>query len=178
MHKVNGSLANPDGLGHPYHQMSTLVRVTDPAHPLSLASMKAYFAELAAIFPEGFDPGPLTDDSLSPMRPPSGAFLLAIRDDRATGCVGLRREDQTTGEVKRLWVAPEARGEGLAQRLMSEIETCARASGLIRLVLDTSRYLPKAIDFYRQQGWQEIARYNDNPYAHHFFEKRLTTFTG
>lgn len=158
--------------------MSILIRPIDPAHPDAIASMQAYFAELAAVFPGGFDPGPLTDVSLAPMRPPIGTFLLAADRASPVGCVGMRREDPTTGEVKRLWVAPEARGEGLAQRLMAEIEVCARASGLTRLVLDTSRHLPKAIDFYRLQGWQEIARYNDNPYAHHFFEKRLTSLIG
>lgn len=149
------------------------IRSADPTDPMALASMRSYFAELAAIFPQGFDPGPLTEESLSSMRAPEGHFLLAFDRATAIGCVGLRREDTSTGEIKRLWVAPAARQSGLARALMAEIEAQARAMGLSRLVLDTSRHLPKAVAFYHHQGWTEIARYNDNPYAHHFFEKRL-----
>lgn len=153
--------------------MSQSIRPIDPTAPQAITSMQAYFAELATIFPQGFDPGPLTEDSLASMRPPAGQFLLALDGDKALGCVGLRREDATTGEVKRLWVTPSARSSGLARSLMAKIEDHARQMGLSRLVLDTSRHLPKAIAFYSRQGWTEIARYNDNPYAHHFFEKAL-----
>ncbi|WP_435257655.1 GNAT family N-acetyltransferase [Thioclava sp. FR2] len=171
--KVNGGLANLPADCILRHIMRHDIRPADPTDPQSLASMQDYFAELAAIFPQGFDPGPLTEESLSSMRAPDGLFLLAFDGRTAIGCVGLRREDATTGEVKRLWVAPAARQSGLARALMAEIETKARTMGLSRLVLDTSRHLPKAVAFYHRQGWTEIARYNDNPYAHHFFEKRL-----
>ncbi|NJM84082.1 MAG: GNAT family N-acetyltransferase, partial [Tabrizicola sp.] len=77
------------------------------------------------------------------------------------------------GEVKRLWVARAARGAGLATHLMTAIEDQARRLGMTSLVLDTSRYLPRAVAFYRRHGWAEIARYNDNPYAHHWFGKTI-----
>lgn len=153
--------------------MTPDIRPIDATAPQAIAAMQAYFAELDRIFPNGFDPGPLTADTLADMRPPSGAFLLATDGATTLGCVGLRREDATTAEVKRLWVAPSARGTGLAQRLMHAIENHARAQGATRLVLDTSRHLPGAVAFYRKHGWTEIPRYNPNPFAHHWFEKRL-----
>lgn len=153
--------------------MTHSIRPIDPADPMAIRAMTAYFAELAALFPGGFDPGPLTEDTLAPMRPPLGQFLMAFDGTTPTGCVGLRQEDAKTGEVKRLWVAPTARQSGLARALMAQIEDHARQMGLTRLVLDTSRHLPKAVAFYHRQGWAEIARYNDNPYAHHFFERGL-----
>jgi ribosomal protein S18 acetylase RimI-like enzyme len=75
--------------------------------------------------------------------------------------------------VKRLWIAPEARGQGLARRLMQRVEAAARGAGLTRLVLDTNATLTEAMALYRRLGWQEIARYNDNPYAQAWFAKDL-----
>ncbi|MDG1282412.1 MAG: GNAT family N-acetyltransferase [Pseudorhodobacter sp.] len=66
-----------------------------------------------------------------------------------------------------------ARQEGLATRLMTRIETEARALGMTALRLDTSAHLPEAVAFYRRHGWVEIPRYNDNPYAHHWFTRSL-----
>ncbi len=153
--------------------MATDIRDTDPADPRALAAMRAYFAELDAVFPGGFDPAPLTGASLADMRPPHGAFLLACDGAQTFACVGLRREDGTTGEVKRLWVSPAARGQGLAPRMMAALTDRARKRGMTRLILDTSAHLPGAVALYHRLGWTEIARYNDNPYAHHFFEMRL-----
>lgn len=153
--------------------MTVEIHDTDPADPLALASMRAYFAELNGVFPGGFDPGPLTETSLADMRAPHGAFLLALDGDRVLGCVGLRREDGTTGEVKRLWVSPATRGRGLAPMLMAAVTDRARQMAMTRLILDTSAHLPGAVALYRRLGWREIARYNDNPYAHHFFEMHL-----
>lgn len=153
--------------------MTIRIRPIDPADPQALGCLKAYYAELDRTFPNGFDPGPVTEDGMDQLRPPLGLFLLAFLDGAAIGCIGLRGDGSKTGEVKRLWVAEAARGTGLARQFMHEIEIQARRMGMTRLVLDTSRYLPKAVAFYRLQGWDETARYNDNPYAHHFFAKTL-----
>lgn len=158
---------------HPCAIMNITIRPTDPNDPQALGCLRAYYAELDQTFPQGFDPGPITDDGMDQLRPPLGLFLLAFQGETAIGCVGLRGDGTPTGEIKRLWVAPEARGLGLADALMAKAEAAARAIGMTRLVLDTSRHLPKAVAFYRKRGWAEIARYNDNPYAHHFFERLL-----
>jgi GNAT superfamily N-acetyltransferase len=76
------------------------------------------------------------------------------------------------GEIKRMWVAPDARGLGIAQRLLDAIEAQAVSMGLDTLQLDTNRALTEAHALYTRNGYREIPRYNDNPYADHWFEKR------
>ena len=158
--------------------MQITITPIDPAHPDAITCLRAYYAELAGIFPGGFDPGPLPGDGLEEMRAPLGTFLVAYAGQTPVGCAALRGDGTPEAEVKRLWVAPPQRAQGLAARLMAEVEAMAQAQGIIRLVLDTSRHLPKAVAFYHRHGWTEIPRYNDNPYAHHFFEKHLKADPG
>ena len=105
--------------------------------------------------------------------PPAGHFVVARLDDAAVGCGALKRLDAATGEVKRVWVADEARGLGVASRIMEKLEGLARDSGFAVLKLDTNRALPEAHALYRKLGYRETARYNDNPYADFWFEKVL-----
>jgi ribosomal protein S18 acetylase RimI-like enzyme len=72
-----------------------------------------------------------------------------------------------------MWIAPEARGLGLGARLLQELERQARDAGVRVLRLETNRALREAIALYRQSGYVEVDRFNDEPYAHHWFEKRL-----
>jgi GNAT superfamily N-acetyltransferase len=87
--------------------------------------------------------------------------------------VGLKGEGQGIGEIKRLWVAPSARGIGLSKRLMVKAEGVARELSIKTLRLDTNRALPEAKQLYLRTGWKEIDRFNDDPYADSFFEKQL-----
>ncbi len=134
--------------------------------------LNAYFSELAARFEGGFDD---TDDyaRVDGMTPPTGLFVIARLDGDAVGCGGFKRVDKATGEIKRVWTAPSARGMGVARRMLRALETVAREKGLKTLRLDTNRALTEARALYRSEGYTEIARFNDNPYAHHWFEKRL-----
>lgn len=143
----------------------------DPAGPQAAACLGAYYGELAARFDAGFDPGPPADPAQ--FLPPSGLFLIATRAGVPVGCVALRTDAPGVAEVKRLWVSPDARGIGLATRLMSAVESLARAMGFHTLRLDTNRILTEAVAMYRRAGWTEIAAYNDNPYAHHWFQRDL-----
>ncbi|CAK8743200.1 hypothetical protein SODG_006336 [Sodalis praecaptivus] len=68
---------------------------------------------------------------------------------------------------------PAARGLGIAQRLLATLETQAAAAGVQTLRLDTHRSLTEACALYARNGYREIAPYNTNPYAHHWFEKKL-----
>ncbi len=135
--------------------------------------LAAYFRELAARFESGFDAG--ADDSarVEDMTPPSGLFMIARLDGEAVGCGGFKRVDKATGEIKRVWTAPSARGMGVARRMLRALETAAREIGLKTLRLDTNRALTEAHALYRREGYREVSRFNDNPYAHHWFEKRL-----
>ena len=135
--------------------------------------LDAYFRELAARFETGFDAA--TDDSarVEDMSPPSGLFVIARLDGDAVGCGGFKRIDKTTGEIKRVWTAPLARGSGVARRVLRMLESAAREKGVKTLRLDTNRALTEAHALYRSEGYREIARFSDNPYADHWFEKRL-----
>jgi DNA-binding MarR family transcriptional regulator/GNAT superfamily N-acetyltransferase len=135
--------------------------------------LDAYFRELAARFESGFDAG--ADDSahVEDMAPPTGLFVIARLDGDAVGCGGFKRVDKATGEIKRVWTAPSARGIGVARRMLRTLEAAAREKGLKTLRLDTNRALTEAHALYRSEGYREVARFSDNPYAHHWFEKRL-----
>jgi DNA-binding MarR family transcriptional regulator/GNAT superfamily N-acetyltransferase len=135
--------------------------------------LDAYFHELKARFETGFDAA--ADDSAraEDMTPPSGLFVIARLDCEAVGCGGFRRIDKTTGEIKRVWTAPAARGLGVARRVVRTLEAAAREKGLNTLRLDTNRALTEAHALYWSEGYREIARFSDNPYAHRWFAKRL-----
>jgi GNAT superfamily N-acetyltransferase len=138
----------------------------------ALACLDAYFAELAARFDAGFDasasPSPPEDYA-----PPHGAFVMARLDGRPVGIGALKALDAGAGEIKRVWTAPDARGLGVARRILHALEGAARQRGFALLRLDTNRTLIEAQAFYAGEGYREIPRYNDNPYADHWFEKRL-----
>jgi ribosomal protein S18 acetylase RimI-like enzyme len=72
-----------------------------------------------------------------------------------------------------MWVAPTARGLGLGRRLLTELERLAAEHGVRRVRLETNRNLTEAIALYRSAGYREVSPFNDEPYAHHWFEKQL-----
>jgi thiamine kinase-like enzyme len=100
-------------------------------------------------------------------------FVIARLGDDVVGCGGVQWIDQETAEIRRMWVDSGRRGIGLGKRLLGYLEAEARASGRTRVVLDTNGSLTEAISMYRALGYSAIERYNDNPYAHHWFEKSL-----
>ena len=132
-----------------------------------------YYAELARRFDKGFDVTLSRDPEAGDMIRPRGVFLVAVSDGIPIGCVGLKGHGGETGEIKRLWVSPAARGLGLARRLMTAAEEAARDLSIRILRLDTNSALPEAERLYRSSGWTEIERFNDDPYPDLFFEKRL-----
>ena len=146
----------------------------DPDAAAARACLAAYLALLSARIPNlGTCHVPLPDPEAPAYRPPQGAFLLAWLGDQPVGCVSLKTVAPGVGEVKRLWVAPAARGQGLARRLMAAIEDEARTLGLTHLRLDTNESLPEAIALYRATGWAEVAPFTAFP-ATHWFAKPLT----
>lgn len=145
----------------------------DPRDADSLYCLQAYYAELARRFEQGFDVNLSADPEATDMIPPRGSFLLAMSDGLPVGCVGLKGTGKGYGEIKRLWIAPAARGLGLAKRLMTAAEDTARSLGMTTLRLDTNAALPEAIRLYETTGWHQIDRFNDDPYPTHFFEKHL-----
>jgi GNAT superfamily N-acetyltransferase len=132
-----------------------------------------YYGELARRFKGGFDVSLSRDPDAADMIAPRGTFLVAMSDGLPIGCVGLKGDGGVSAEVKRLWVAPSARGLGLGRRLMESVESAARDIAIQVLRLDTNSALPEAGLLYRTSGWTEIDRFNDDPYPDLFFEKRF-----
>lgn len=149
--------------------LGTTIAPADPEGPEARACLSAYLTLLHQRIPgitAAHVPDP--DPEAASYRPPKGAFLLAHADGRAVACVALKAVDATTGEVKRLWVADEARGMGLARAMMAAIEAEAGKLGFTRLRLDTNENLPEAIALYRRLGWDECAPFTPFPATHWF----------
>jgi DNA-binding MarR family transcriptional regulator/GNAT superfamily N-acetyltransferase len=132
-----------------------------------------YFAEIARRFEHGFDPDESDVAEDDEMRPPAGLFLVARLRGEPVGCGGLKRHGGTQAEVKRMWVSESVRGLGLGRRILAELEVRAVDAGARVIRLDTNSALPEAVGLYRSAGYREIPAFNANPYAHHWFEKRL-----
>jgi GNAT superfamily N-acetyltransferase len=105
------------------------------------------------------------------LTPPSGTFIVAWMDDAAVGCGGLRRIDDATGEIKRMFVAADARRRGVARALLAELEATARSLGYTRLILETGVKQPEAIALYQAHGYGPIKPYGvykDSPLSRCF----------
>lgn len=146
----------------------------DPRSAEAARCLQQYYAELAARFPGGFelhaDDAPDADE----FAPPAGCMLVARLFGDAVGCGAIRTLGPGLGEIKRMWVSPQVRGLGVGRRLLLELEQAAMGLRLRTVRLDTNGSLAEALRLYRATGYREIPRYNDNPYAQHWFEKSLS----
>lgn len=104
----------------------------------------------------GPDDGPIDATQFAP---PDGAFLLARVDDAVIGCGGLRRLDDTTAEIKRMFVRAPHRRRGHGRRLLLALEQHARLTGYDRVVLETGTAQPEAMALYAQEGYHPITPY-------------------
>ena len=147
--------------------------VEAPETPDSRRCIASYFAELNERFDGGFDPGKGRPHDEATLRPPAGWLVIARIDGQPVGCGAVTRLGEDVVEIKRMWTAPDARGQGVARRILVRLEEIATSIGARIVRLDTNSTLSEAQAFYRSAGYREIARYNDNPYAHLWFEKRL-----
>jgi GNAT superfamily N-acetyltransferase len=117
--------------------------------------------------------------SVDELRPPSGTFLVARHERQLVGGVGLRSISDPSlhvAEVKRLWVRPDLRRQGIALGLMNEVETSARDLGYVTLFLETGPAQPEALALYRSNGWTEIDEYPAGVFCHpqsHWFKKDI-----
>ena len=153
---------------------ASLVEITaeEPRSADGRWCLQQYFAELADRFDSGFDPV-LSITGEDELTPPQGLLLVARLHEEPVGCGGLKHLRDAPPEVKRMWVAPEARGLGLGRRILRELERHAVDAGASTIRLETNQALGEAIQLYRSSGYCEVPAFNDEPYAHHWFEKRL-----
>jgi DNA-binding MarR family transcriptional regulator/GNAT superfamily N-acetyltransferase len=145
----------------------------DPAHPHARHCVQKYFAELERRFDAGFDPGLSISANDDELRPPAGLFLVATLGAEPVGSGALKFHDDAPTEIKRMWVAESARGLGVGRRLLGELEKHAADHGAQAVRLETNKSLVEAISLYRSAGYIEVAPFNTEPYAHHWFEKQL-----
>jgi DNA-binding MarR family transcriptional regulator/GNAT superfamily N-acetyltransferase len=147
----------------------------DPGHPSAQHCLHEYFSELDRRFDSGFDPARSIPADQDDMRPPAGLFLVASLHKEPIGSGALKFHGAAPAELKRMWVAESARGLGVGRRLLEELERHAAANGVRKLRLETNKSLVEAISLYRSAGYLEVAPFNDEPYAHHWFEKDIAT---
>jgi DNA-binding MarR family transcriptional regulator len=167
-----------DRLARALSEAGLLVRAAtvtfDQADPGSLMAREVvdrYFTEIGRRF--GFDSAGETEKDARLLVPPAGVFVVAVSDGEPVACGGLCTLAPGAGELKRMWVHDEWRGAGLGSRLLRHLEDQARARGHAIVRLDTNAALTEAIAMYQRAGYRAVARYNDNPWATHFFEKSL-----
>ena len=149
------------------------VAVRDPRHRDARACVRAYFGELAGRFDGGFDPALSISADDGELTEPAGLLLVASLHGEPVGCGAVKFHGDEPAEIKRMWVAPAARGLGLGRRLLAELETRAQARGALVTRLETNRALVEAISLYRSAGYQEVPAFSAEPYAHHWFAKTL-----
>jgi DNA-binding MarR family transcriptional regulator/GNAT superfamily N-acetyltransferase len=142
----------------------------DPSSDDARWCLQQYFGELSQRFEGGFDPARALPVDVTP---PAGVMLLARRGEQLLGCGSLKLEPEAPAYLKRMWVSPEARGIGLGRRLLRELEQRAAAAGATAVQLETNRALHEAIALYRHSGYAEVPPFNNEPYAHHWFQKPL-----
>jgi DNA-binding MarR family transcriptional regulator/GNAT superfamily N-acetyltransferase len=136
--------------------------------------LRQYFAELNQRFETGYDPDHALAVAAPDITPPAGALLLVWLREQPVGCGSLKLHPGEPAEIKRIWVSQDVRGLGVGRRLLSALEDHARDAGAPAVRLDTNRALHEAIALYRSTGYCEVPPYNNEPYAHYWFEKPLS----
>ena len=150
----------------------TILRLESLDGPAGRSLLAGFAEEIATLYP-GWTAETGPSATAEELGPPGGLFLVAYADDQPVGCGGIKRLSETVAELKRLYVAPQARNLGLAHDLLDALEDGARDTGYSIVRLDTGANQPAAIKLFRSSGYIEINDYNDNPYASYWFEKAL-----
>jgi DNA-binding MarR family transcriptional regulator/GNAT superfamily N-acetyltransferase len=152
---------------------SVQIRAVDPEHPDAQYCLGDYVAELNRRAERGFDPSAGATALPHEVRPPAGEFFVAYLQGEGVGCGAVKHHAGGPAEIKRMWIAPGARGLGLGRRLLERLEACAVAGGARVAHIETSAVLVEALALYRSAGWVEVPAFNDEPFADHWFEKAL-----
>ncbi|MEE6273464.1 GNAT family N-acetyltransferase [Georgenia sp. MJ206] len=138
-------------------------------------AMAAYVAELDERLDTGFDPALAMEVDADEVTPPNGDFMLVseVGTGEVVGFGAVRLMSPGVVEIKRMWLKPDVRGQGLGRFLLTSLENRARALGARRVLVAVSERLVEACGLYVAEGYQPVERYEDNPYTDHFFGKQL-----
>jgi putative acetyltransferase len=134
------------------------MKITVATEPFDSAEARRLIAALDAHLAGRYSADQRFGPNLRPeqLAPGLGTFVIARADGRAVGCGALRRLDDTSAELKRMYVEPELRGRGIAKEVLDHLEAVARAMGISRLVLETGIYQAEAIGLYRRVGFRPV----------------------
>lgn len=153
---------------------SVEIVAVDPEHRDARYCLAEYVAELNRRSERGFDPSAGATALPHEVRPPAGQFFVAYLRGEPIGCGAVKHHPDAPAEIKRMWIAPRARGLGLGRRLLERLEACAWSGGARVARIETSAVLGEALALYRSAGWRPVPAFNDEPFADHWFEKRLS----
>jgi DNA-binding MarR family transcriptional regulator/GNAT superfamily N-acetyltransferase len=151
-----------------------VIAPVDPADPRAEYCLRRYVDELNTRFETGWDPAQSISADVEELRRPAGLFVLATLHGNPIACAALKFHPGAPCELKRMWVSGSARGLGIGRRLLEEMEQHAVDGGASVVRLETNRTLVEAVALYRSAGYTEVPAFNDERYAHHWFEKHLS----
>ncbi|MCC4907279.1 GNAT family N-acetyltransferase [Microbacterium sp. cx-59] len=162
------------------HPHSLTFTVADPASLEGRAILTRFFEDLVASYwgrpaTSAEVTRAMRNEPSDDLRDGTGFFLLIRDDDRIIGCGGVRLIDETTGEVTRVFVAPEARGSGAGRALLQQLESASAQRGLRRLRLTVREDLTPARSLYEACGYGAVESFSTSPYADHFLAKTIGT---
>lgn len=151
------------------HSVPSAVKIFQAESPRHITQARELFLEYAkslgfSLCFQSFDKE--LGDLPGKYAPPDGRLLLAECDSQTAGCVALRKLDECVCEMKRLYLRPQFRGQGLGRRLAERIIAEASQTGYTCMRLDTVEPVMRdAVAMYRRFGFREISPYCENPIA-------------
>jgi DNA-binding MarR family transcriptional regulator/GNAT superfamily N-acetyltransferase len=146
----------------------------DPEHADAVFCLERYARELNQRSTRTFDPTVGATATPDETRPPAGRFFVAYLHGEPLGCGAVKHPAGGPAQIKRMWIAPEARGLGLGRRLLTTLEDCARDAGSGTARIETNSDLTEALALYTSSGWKPVDAFNDEPYADRWLQKALT----
>ena len=152
---------------------SVRIAAVDPEHEDARSCLEHYKVELNARSRRRFDPAVGATALPHELRPPAGEFFVAYLHGEPIGCGAVKHPPASHAEIKRMWIAPHARGLGLGRRLLQKLEDRAREAGARVARIETSSDLGEALSLYATAGWTEVAPFNNEPFADRWLEKTL-----
>lgn len=144
----------------------------DAAQPPASELLEAMVSELEPLYGR-IDVPQAPSATPADFAPPGGSFLIGYQDGEPVCVGGIKRLPDGACEIKRMYVVPQARGRGVARKLLEALEDEARSLGYELARLDTGPRQPHAERMYRAAGYAEIGNFNANPFASFWGEKRL-----
>ena len=145
----------------------------DPEHDHARSCLERYTEELNRRSDRTFDPAVGATARPDEVRPPAGEFFVAYLHSEPIGCGAVKHHPDAPAEIKRMWIAPQARGLGLGRRLLGTLESCARDAGASVARIETNSDLTQALTLCTSAGWTQVEPFNDEPYADRWLEKPL-----